>query len=85
MSTSDFVVHEVCVCYIQEKRNTSDVLESPPKLFLPFAPSPVSEQSTIGSYNTHFLLAQTFLLIYVLCLDWGIRERAGAHSTAALV
>lgn len=53
------------------------------KVIPPSRSSLVSEQSTIGSYNTHSLLAQTFLLIYLSCLDWGVRDGAGAHCTAA--
>ena len=40
----------------------------------------VSEQSTMGSYKTHSLLAQTFLLIYVSCRDWDVWERTAAQQ-----
>lgn len=69
----DCLYLQVLVCYIRcvsrgrkYIRHTSEFTKAIPPPHSPL----LSEQSAIGSYNTYSLLAQTFLLIYVSCLDW---------------
>lgn len=78
----DCLYLQVLVCYIRcvsrgrkYIRHTSEFTKAIPPPHSPL----LSEQSAIGSYNTYSLLAQTFLLIYVSCLDWDVGD--GSPST----